>query len=108
VGTIYDQLTTSWRAALMSGSDERLGAGSPIGACSSWHRTQRPWGHGNLCPRAAPSSTSPGQAGVRLEEADWFVSDGEQRVEADQRLESTTTTTTTTTTRMLSGSYQPR
>ena len=40
------------------------------------------------------------------EEADWFVSDGEQRVEADQRLESTTTTTTTT--RMLSGSYQPR
>jgi hypothetical protein len=59
-------------------------------------------------PGAAPSSTSPGQAGVRLEEADWFVSDGEQRVEADQRLESTTTTTTTTTTRMLSGSYQPR
>jgi hypothetical protein len=33
------------------------------------------------------------------------VSDGEQRVEADQRLEYTTTTTTT---RMLSGSYQPR
>jgi hypothetical protein len=100
VATTYDQLTTSWRAALMSGSGlDRRSAHVLRG-----HRTQRPWGHGNLCPRAAPSSTSPGQAGVRLEEADWLVSDGEQRVGADQRLESTTTTTT----RMLSGSYQPR
>ena len=99
MGTTYDQLTTSWRAALMSGSGlDRRSAHVLRGTARS--------GPGATATSAKSRAVIDiaGQAGVRLEEADWFVSDGEQRVEADQRLESTTTTTT----RMLSGSYQPR